>query len=560
MIRYLGIQRLAVIDAIEVNFEPGLNILTGETGAGKSILVGAIGLLMGDRASADLIRTGETDAVIQAVFETSDGRESIVRREISSQGRSRAFIDGALVTTNALKDLAATLVEIHGQHDHQILLDPAAHLDLLDEFGKLAEQRAETTARFEALRRARTELDRVQMDDRERRARLELLDFQVREIERVNPGATEDEELATIRRVLANAERLQRLSVESYSALYEGDQAVLANLSGVWRRLSELATLDPSFALHLESRDAIKSQLEDLAYSLRQYSGALDASPERLQQVEDRLAAIERLKRKYGPTLADLRAHLADMKAEVQALQTSTEREGELQRIYDGARADFMTVARQLAESRRRAGRTLARGLESMLAELAMERARCEVRFSAELPDAGWSERGVDAAEFYLSPNPGEELRPLARIASGGELSRVMLALRALTAEGSRAKTLIFDEVDAGIGGHVADVVGQRLRDLGRRFQVLCITHLPQIAVYGSTHLAIAKAIRGRRTVTHVAKLDGTTRVDEIGRMIGGELSDQVRATAKEMLVQRGRTETHQGEGERAKAKGKRVG
>jgi DNA repair protein RecN (Recombination protein N) len=539
MLRFLRIRNLAVIEAVEVEFEPGFNVLTGETGAGKSILVEAVGLLLGARASADLVRTGEALATIEAIFEET-GTELIVRRELSSQGRSRSFINGALATAGALRDLAARLVELHGQHEHQALLDPLTHLPLLDEYARLDALAARVSETWARVRAVREQLERSRMDTREKAARLELIGFQLGEIEKAAPKPGEDEELGALRQVLANAERIQRLCEESYAALYESDGAVLSGLSAVWKRVGELAAIDPQFAPYVESRDGIKSQLEDLAFFLRQYADGVDASPARLQQVEDRLALLERLKRKHGPTLQEVIDRGAVLARERDLLTGAGERAEDLQAALDAASEAFLSAARELSKKRRDAARRFASGMEALLADLAMARTRFEVRFnSGELGPEAWSERGIDEGEFFVSPNPGEDLRPLARIVSGGELSRVMLALKTMSME-SGQKTLIFDEVDAGIGGRVAEVVGARLQALGNRFQVLCITHLPQIAARGTTQFRIEKTVRGARTVTSVARLDAGGRVDEIARMIGGAaVTDAVRATAVEMLSPR---------------------
>jgi DNA repair protein RecN (Recombination protein N) len=566
MLRFLRIRNLAVIEAVEVEFESGFNVLTGETGAGKSILVEAVGLLLGARASADLVRTGEAQATIEAIFDEPSGRELIVRREINNQGRSRSFIDGALATASALRELSARLVELHGQHEHQALLDPLAHLPLLDEYAKAGEDAIEVAAGWAKLRTLRDELERSRMDEREKSARLDLISFQLGEIEKGAPKPGEDDELAATKQVLASAERIQRLCNESYTALYDRDDAVLAGLGGVWKRVGELATIDPKFAPYVESREGIKSQLEDLAFFLRGYADGIDASPGRLQQVEDRLALLERLKRKYGPTLQDVIERGATLKRERDLLTGAGERADDLLNMLEIATGEFLSNARKLSRRRRAAAVEFARDMERLLDELAMARTRFEVRFNdGELPESAWNERGIDNAEFFVSPNPGEELRPLARIVSGGELSRVMLALKTLanTKPGSTLeaipaapKTLIFDEVDAGIGGRVADVVGARLQELGKRFQVLCITHLPQIAARGGTQFLIEKSLRGRRTVTRVERLDDTGRIEEIARMIGGaSITDQVRASARELLD--AGSERMNGDGERRKAKAK---
>jgi DNA repair protein RecN (Recombination protein N) len=540
MLRFLSIRHLAVIDQIELEFGPGLTVLTGETGAGKSILMGAVGLLVGGRASAELVRTGEESASIEAVFDTPDGREVIVRREVSAQGRSRAFVDGALVTSGALRDLSGPLVDLHGQHEHQVLLDPVSHLEVLDAYAGLEQERLEVASAFSAWQKIKIERDRLLASQRESASRAEFVAFQLAEIDRVGPKPGEDDELAATRQVLANADKLQRLCADAYQTLYEGDQAALASLGIVWRKVGELAAIDERFAPYLAARDAVKPALEDLAYFLRSYSADIDASPSRLQEVEDRLASLERLKKKHGPTLPEVIAKGEQLRRDLDMLAHGSERTAELDLALANARAGFVTSSERLSARRRSTAPVFSRTLEKSLGELAMARTRCDVRFTAAQSDGEWTERGVEQAEFYISPNPGEDLKPLARIASGGELSRIMLALKTLGSYDAPGKTLIFDEVDTGIGGAVADVVGVRLQNLARRFQVLCITHLPQIAAYGGTHLSISKSVRHGRTVTRVDRLASDARQEELARMIGGsEVSAAVRASAREMLATR---------------------
>jgi DNA repair protein RecN (Recombination protein N) len=551
MLRFLRIQHLAVIDSVEVEFDPGLNVLTGETGAGKSMLVEAVGLLLGGRASGDLVRTGEDVAAIEAIFENS-GEELLVRREITAQGRSRAFINGALATAGALKELSSRLIELHGQHEHQTLLDPSTHLAVLDTFGALEPLLTPTAAAFDAMRAIQEELGRGQSAARDRDARTDLVTFQLGELDRAalkDPG--EDVLLASLRQILASAERVERLCAESYASLYESDDAILSALGGVWRRVGELATLDPKFQPYVDARDEIKSQLEDLAGFLRSYADDIEASPARLQQVEERLALLERLKRKHGPTLADAIARRDALRRELDDLGGGGDRRLSLERELASARAGYLTAARTLSAARRRTASAFAKALVGLLRDLAMEQTRFEVRLSDDpIPEASWTARGIDQGEFFLSPNPGEDLRPLARIVSGGELSRVMLAIKTLTATsrhgfsdaGERppsasAPGLIFDEVDAGIGGRVADVVGRKLRTLGSAFQVLCITHLPQIAAGADTHFQIEKRVERGRTRTTVTRLDADGRVEELARMLGGEaITDGLRRSAREML------------------------
>jgi DNA repair protein RecN (Recombination protein N) len=564
MIRYLAIRNLAVIESVAVDFEQSFNILTGETGAGKSILVEAVGLLLGGRATQDLIRTGEDLATVEAIFETEDGSELIVRREITSQGRSRAFINGALATAAALKDLSNRLVELHGQHEHQQLLDPSQHLAVLDTWAGLDAPRASVASAYQRVRTLRDQLDRLRMDDRERAARLELVEFQLNELKKANLQPGEDETLSADRQLLRSADTIQRLCGESYAELYDTEGAALEILGRVWKRVGELAAIDPRFTPYLDARDGIKGQLEDLAFTLRDFADGIDASPGRLQQVEDRLALIERLKRKQGGTLEEAIAHRDRLAAEHAALTGGQSSIAEIEQQLAEAGRAFLSAARKLSASRRDAAPKFARQVEGELAELAMERTKFEVRLTTTEADEQWTDAGIDTGELFLSPNVGEDLRPLAKIVSGGELSRVMLALKTIAAdanlsEGAKAsslqtsfvRTLIFDEVDAGIGGRVATVVGQKLASLGNRFQVLCITHLPQIAAWGRNHFLIEKRVQGRRTVTHVSRLEGEDRVVEIARMMGGSAAgEKALESARELLD----TTKAKGESERRKS------
>lgn len=581
MLQFLRIHRLAVIDAVEVDFAPGFNVLTGETGAGKSILIEAVGLLLGGRASGDLVRTGEDSATIEAIF-VHRGQDLLVRREVTAQGRSRAFINGELTTASALKDLSTQLIEIHGQHEHYTLLDPSTHLAIIDAFAALDHVSAPVAAAFDDMRKLAAALADLRRAEVDRATRQELIAFQLGELDRAELKPDEDEQLAAMRQVLASAERVEQLCAEGYATLYESDQAVLAQLGSVWRRVGELAALEPRFQPYLEARESIKSQLEDLAMFLRRYADTIEASPERLQQIETRLALLERLKRKYGPTLADAMDRRDRLRREIDDLGGSEERLADLQRRYTEARDAYLSAAHGLAAARRRVAADFTRRVETLLGELAMERTQVEMRFNAEpLAEPAWTASGIDEAELYVSPNQGEELRPLARVVSGGELSRIMLAIKTLTAThrhgftdaderspGDEAPGLIFDEIDAGIGGRAADVVGRKLRTLGSAFQVLCITHLPQIAAYADTHFVIDKQVGNGRTVARVAKLDESGRVEELARMLGGEaVTDGLRASAREMLI--GRSTTTSGrspkigqplsEGESERAKGERI-
>ena len=543
MLRFLSIRHLAVIDRLDVEFGPGLNVLTGETGAGKSMLVEAIDLLVGGRSSADLVRTGEETATVQAIFETADRPEVIVRREISSSGRSRAFIDDTLATAAALREFGESVVSLHGQHEHRSLVDPAEHIDLVDAYASDAERLEEVGAHFDTWRAAADALQRSQMSEREKKARIEIATFQLQEIDAIAPRAGEDDELDGERSVLANADKLSRLSSEAYAALYGDDTAALTQLSGVWKRVSELAALDPRAQAFADAKEDVKARLDDLAIFLRDYHERLDASPDRLQVVEDRLAALERLKRKYGPSLADVIDRQNSLRTELADLGAGEERAAKLEAAERDGRKAFQSAAAAMSTVRAKASASLARALQTDLADLAMPSCRVDVRLQTiESPDR-WTRRGTDEVEFFFSPNPGEDLRPLARIASGGELSRFMLALRLQTMRDDRSQAMIFDEVDAGIGGAAADAVAVRLQRLGRRQQVLCVTHLAQIAARADAHFQIAKQVRSGRTHTEVLRLDGSDREREVGRMIAGAaVSKTVLESARELLT-RGREE-----------------
>ena len=537
MIRFLSIRDLAVIDRLELELDAGFTILTGETGAGKSILVGALGLLRGARASSGLVRTGAERAVVEAMAEDADGGERVLRREVSARGRSRAFVDDRLVSTAALRSVGARLLDIHGQHEHQALLDPSTHLDLLDRHADLGPLRGSVRDAFAGWQDARRSLEQARARAATAVERAEIVALRLRDIDEVDPVEGEDETLAAQRRLLANAERVHRLAAESYAELYDGDGAALDVLDRVWRRVEELAGFDDEFGPHLEARDTVRPHLEELAYALRSRAGGADASPEQLPAIEERLAKLERLKRRYGPTLADVVAHRDGLRREREQMEGENDLES-LEAAASAAGERYAGLARTLSGRRRAAAGDLARAVEGGLGELAMERTRFEVVFlEAAEGESAWTERGVDRLEFYFSANPGEDVRPLARIASGGELSRVMLALRTVISTDPPGRTLVFDEVDAGVGGEAAERIGARLHGLAERYQVLCITHLPQIAAWGTSHHRVAKSVRDGRTLASVDRLDGESRASEIARMMTGtRVSGTVLESARELL------------------------
>jgi DNA repair protein RecN (Recombination protein N) len=538
MIRFLSIRDLAVIDTLELELGHGLSVLTGETGAGKSIVVGALALLRGGRASPDLVRTGADKAEVAAVIEMPDGTEQLLRREVSAHGRSRAFVDDRVVSTATLRAIGTQAIDLHGQHEHQILVDPSAHLDLLDRYADLGPDRADVSAAYEAWRSASAALDDLRQRAFSRSERADTVAFQLRELDEADVEGGEDTRLAAEQQILANADHVHRLAAESFAELYEGDDAALGALERIWRRVAELSTLDPSFVPYLETKDTLVSQLEELAFALRPHAAGVDASPDRLQAVEDRLAKLERLKRRYGPTVADVRERHAELRDEASQLDEGVEQAVESEKRVDTTRTEYLRAAAALSTQRRQHAVPLGQALEEGLADLAMPHARFDVTFGETAQDERhWSDRGTDQAEFYFSANPGETLKPLARIASGGELSRVMLALRTVTSSEAAGKTLVFDEVDAGIGGEAAERVGAKLRGLSADAQVLCVTHLPQIATCGTSHYRVHKVVSDGRTATTVVPLDAEARATEIARMMTGtRVSDSVLQTARELL------------------------
>ena len=567
MLRLLRIANFAIIDSLEVEFGPGLNVLTGETGAGKSIIFEALDLTLGGRAGAGLIRAGAEEAVVETLFElpgTPGGqaarkileeagvevgpdRELIVRRRVTPAGRSRIYLNGALGTAATLAAVGERLVNIHGQHAHQALLRPAAHLGLLDEFAGLGEELGKLEEAVRALREAERALARHGQGARERAQRAGMLRFQAEEIERarLSPGEMEaiDAELPRLR----NAERLGTLAGELYQKLYEAEGSVSERLGEVQRGLGRLAEMDPARARWEEEAASLLAQAESLAEALRAYAGGAEHDPARLEQLEARRALLRELRRKYGGGEAECLAFLARTKEELASLSDEAGGEARLSAGRDRLRAEAGRLARAVSEARRKAAKKLDKGMAEGLAELGLKGAVFETKLAHAEDPEGFLEiggrkvrlraDGADECEFFFSPNPGEPPRPLARVASGGELSRLMLALESVLRRGDLIPTLVFDEVDAGIGGAVAEVVGRKLLEVSRDHQVLVVTHLPQVASLADRHFGIEKRVAKGRTAASIRPLDGEARVEEVARMGAGlEITPAARAHAKEML------------------------
>ncbi len=559
MLRYLRIREFALISELEIEFGAGLNLLTGETGSGKSILVDALGLLVGERSSSDMIRSNSDLALLEGAFEIrpdnkistllrSAGIESeedvlVIRREISLSGRNRVFVNNTMSTLGLLKSLGECLADIHGQHDQKSLLDLSSHLEWLDRFGGNGALVAKTREIHRHLRELSGRLEAMAMDEQERLRRVDILQFQIREIRRANLQPQEKEELENEKNILANREKIFALASEVYGLLYESEGSLIGTADRVDKALQELERYDVSWAPHRESLKESLFKLEDLAYAARDYSSGIDFSPERLDEVEQRLAELERLSRKYGTSIPEILAYAGRSESELEGLISHADTVTVLSEELAEELGRYQTAAEELSAKRRSDAARLEREVRREFDALAMEKMRLSVRFERREGDpspagvpSGYGPSGVDRVEFMIAPNKGEEFRPLARIASGGELSRVMLAIKSLCG-GDTGKTLVFDEVDAGIGGRAAEAVGRRLRDIAEEAQVLCVTHLPQIAAFARHHFNVGKEEAGGRTETSVRVLGKADRVEELARMMAGEIiTETTRRHAREML------------------------
>ncbi len=549
MLTDLTIKNVAIIDSLHITLKAGLTVLTGETGAGKSIIIDAVGLIMGNRASSDLIRSGEEEAVVEALFDISSlpeisqqlseagfdaADELLIKRSLSRGGKNRIFINGSMATLALLVDIAPRLINIYGQHDSQTLLKPENHLRLLDAFAGITEQRQKFTVLFSRLASIRETLAGLEHAERETERRLDLLSYQSEEIAKAALKPGEEERLEEQRRLLASAEKLGSVSNEAFDRLYGGDGALLGQLKRISGSITELSVIDGSLQDTAASLEGAYLQLEDAAITLRDYASRIESDPAALQQVDDRLDQLGRLKKKYGTTVEEIVAYKTGIDAELEQLLGREQSKQALETERDTLAAGLTHAGERLTAARTHAAAQLKHALEHEAHQLAMKGAIIEPTLE-QLTEPRSS--GFERVEFLFSPNPGEIPRPLGKIASGGELSRLMLAIKQVLPD-SDVPTLIFDEVDTGIGGATSELVGRKLKNVAARQQVLCITHLPQVAVFANQQLRVEKLIMDGRTTTRVLELDPNERTREVARMLAGTtITDSALKHAAEMLA-----------------------
>ncbi|MFO7737493.1 MAG: DNA repair protein RecN [Desulfatiglandaceae bacterium] len=561
MLVHLSISNFAIIRHLEIDLKPGLNILSGETGAGKSIIINAMNLILGGRASADLIRSGSKEAKVDALFSFPENEmlslvlmdlgvpfdgELLINRTLFREGRNKIFINGSMATLQMLNRVGTLLISISGQHEHQLLLKQDNHLVLLDDFGGLSDERQKLTEVFNQHQTVREEINALEDVIGRIGERRDLTEFQIREIESAQIDLGEDDRLAEEKRRLQHAVELLAVVTEGYQGLYERNDSALSSVSQCLKRVTKGAEIDPGLGFIKEALAEIELKLEDAAFALRDYEKQIHMDPLSLERVEDRLEVLNGIKRKYGPTLEDVLRYRNKLASMIYDMGEKKNTLDQLRKKQAESEALLCKRAGELSEKRKAAAKVLERAVETELFELHM----AETRFHVHFGEAGKSvaepreihidavhDDGIDRVEFMISPNIGEDLKPLGRIASGGELSRIMLALKTILARRASVETIIFDEVDSGISGATAEVIGEKLSSLAEYHQIVCITHLPQIASQGENHFLVRKEVVKGRTQTRISGLEPEARVQEIARLLGGkEITLRAVAHAREML------------------------
>jgi len=553
MLLELRIKNFAIIDELNLCFSKGFNILTGETGAGKSIILNAVHLLSGDKATEEWIRSSEEEANVEALFDISGnsqikekikekapqlegaGEENslLIRRVISRSGRGKVFINGNLATLGVLSEVGEGLLSIYGQHEHQSLQRVETHIDILDEFGGLLGLRAEFRRQYLECVSLSEEAEKIRAEKERRAKERELMVFQSREIETSEIRVGEEESLKEDRILLTHAKKLLEFAHRSEGALYSEEGSAIERIQVILSQGREVSGIDPSLSPPLRGLESARIQLEEIALTLRDYSRRVEVNPTRLDEIETRLEAIDRMKRKYGATVEEVLSFKRKIDEALRFFTSDEERLSQLEDRLEPLRQAVNDLGKKLSRERRRVAQELKRSVEKELNSLGMKKTTFEIHMDSSPLNL----KGVDRVEFLISPNVGEQVKPLAKIASGGELSRIMLAMKRILAKVGGRQVLIFDEVDSGIGGAMAEVVGRKLKELSRHHQVVCVTHLPQIACFADQHHSVRKEVRSGRTITSVDRLDQESIVDEIARMLGGvKVTDKTKAHAREMI------------------------
>jgi DNA repair protein RecN (Recombination protein N) len=553
MLLELRIRNFAIIDELDLTLAKGFNVLTGETGAGKSIILSAVQLLLGDKASEDWVRSEEEEAVVEALFDLSGNREVrekvkeraskshspgeeellLIRRVISRAGRGKALFNGHLATLGMLSEIGEELLSIYGQHEHQSLQRVETHIDILDEFGELLGLRGEFQNNFQKFVSLSEEVKRIREEKDKKARERELMAFQSKEIEASKVQIGEEGALKEERNILLHAKKLMEFATDSEAALYSDKGSVIERIQKIMAQGREAAAVDPSLSHLLKSLEAALIQLEDVALALRDYSKRVEINPARLEEIENRLEEMDRLKRKYGNSVEAILLFKEKTDEALQSFTDDEERLSRLEEVLAPLEGEVGRLAKKLSGERKRVALALRKSVEKELSSLGMKKTTFEVR----IDPVSMAPKGSDRVEFLISPNIGEDVKPLAKIASGGELSRIMLAMKRILAKVGGMQVLIFDEVDSGIGGAIAEVVGRKLKELSMEHQVICVTHLPQIACFADNHHSVRKQVYGGRTITRVEKLEKEGIVEEIARMLGGvKVTEKTRAHAKEMI------------------------
>ena len=562
MLKSLTIKNYALIEAVEVEFESGLNILTGETGAGKSIIIDALSLILGERASSDVVRKGTEKSIVEGIFGFSGSPkvkmllgtheieiqdDLILRREVSIKGQSRCFVNDSPISLSVLKEIGDHLVDLHGQHEHQSLLDSKEHLTYLDNYAEAGDLLARVGDDYFRLKKKLEGLEELKSIDKVSREKKELYQFQLNEITKAGLSVEEEEKLSTEKKILENSEALFQIASMVFQELYDIDGSIIERLSLIKKELERGGEYDPRLKDHIENLNSAILQLNDSSRFLQGYKDSLNFDPEKLEKIRERLNLINSLKKKYGQSVEEVLSYADKIKVDLEKIENRDEliqkTEQEIKDLKEILKKDSML----LSDKRKEKGSELSRKIKKELSFLGMERCDFEVKISQREEENGLleisgkryyvDEKGLDQVEFYVSPNPGEELKPLAKIASGGEISRIMLALKSVLAKSDQIPTMIFDEVDVGIGGEIAEAVGKRMKTLSSTHQIICITHLQQIASQADYHFKVYKEVSKNRTITKIKLLSREERIKEIARMIGGKkISDLSLEHAAEMI------------------------